>query len=95
MTSRLIDLAAVLARVPVSKRTLGRWCANGTFPRPIRCGRRVVWHEGDVSAWIEMMRAADAADMAAHGLPVYAHGDGGDIVRAAKGSASKEARANG
>lgn len=37
--------------VPVSKPTLYRMVAAGTFPRPRRLGKRSVWSEDDIAQW--------------------------------------------
>ena len=37
--------------VPVSKPTLYRMVAAGTFPRPRRFGKRSVWGEEDIAQW--------------------------------------------
>lgn len=37
--------------VPVSKPTLYRMVAAGTFPRPRRFGKRSVWSEEDIAQW--------------------------------------------
>lgn len=37
--------------VPVSKPTLYRMVAAGTFPRPRRLGKRSVWSDEDITQW--------------------------------------------
>ena len=39
--------------VPVSKPTLYRMVAAGTFPRPHRLGKRSVWSDEDITQWRE------------------------------------------
>ena len=39
--------------VPVSKPTLYRMVAAGTFPRPRRLGKRSVWSDEDITQWRE------------------------------------------
>jgi prophage regulatory protein len=52
MNSKLLRIEEVLARVPLSKSSLLRQVACGTFPRPIRVGeRRIAWVDVEVEAW--------------------------------------------
>lgn len=37
--------------VPVSKATLYRMVAAGTFPKPCKLGKRSVWSEEDIVQW--------------------------------------------
>ena len=39
--------------VPVSKATLHRMIAAGTFPKPRKLGKRSVWIEEDITLWRE------------------------------------------
>ncbi|KAA0699975.1 helix-turn-helix domain-containing protein [Neorhizobium sp. P12A] len=52
MATKLLDLAAVLAVVPVHAATLRRWRAAGRFPAPIKIGRRVLWSAAAIERWI-------------------------------------------
>lgn len=39
-------------RIPVSRATLWRWVANGTFPKPVSLGPGVTaWTSSSVAAW--------------------------------------------
>ena len=51
---KLIKRQAVLERCAVSRATLYRMVAAGTFPRPVSLtgGRAVAWLHHDVEAWI-------------------------------------------
>ncbi|MCE0845282.1 AlpA family transcriptional regulator [Buttiauxella sp. A2-C1_F] len=51
---RLIRIQTVLARCAVSRATLYRMIAAGTFPRQVSLtgGRAVAWLQYDVEAWI-------------------------------------------
>jgi excisionase family DNA binding protein len=42
-----------------SERTLERWRGNGTGPRFVRLGRRVVYRPEDLEAWVEDRRCSD------------------------------------
>ena len=41
--------------VPVSKATLHRMIAAGTFPKPRKLGKRSVWIEEDITLWREQL----------------------------------------
>jgi prophage regulatory protein len=48
----LLRLPEVLSRVPLSKSTVLRKVADGSFPRPVRLGeRRVAWVENEIIEW--------------------------------------------
>lgn len=51
---KLIKLQTVLERCAVSRATLYRMIAAGTFPRPVSLtgGRAVAWLQHDIEAWI-------------------------------------------
>jgi prophage regulatory protein len=54
MPERFLRVSEVLRCVPVSKPTLYRWIAIGTFPAPRLLGAHSVgWKESAVLAWIE------------------------------------------
>ena len=54
MTPRLIRLKELINLVGLSKTTIYRMIAEGTFPRQIPLGCRVVvWNETEVNSWIE------------------------------------------
>ena len=45
----------------LSRSTLYSMIANGSFPKPIKLGKRAVgWREADIATWLES-RAQDAA----------------------------------
>lgn len=43
----------VLAKVPVSRSTLWRWCRDGKFPRPIKAVGVTAWRSKDIARWLE------------------------------------------
>ena len=46
----------------LSRSTLYSMIAEGTFPRPVRLGKRAVgWRECDLSAWLESRKSSDLA----------------------------------
>ncbi len=53
MQTTILRLPDVLDKISVSRSTIYHWVSKGSFPRPIRLGRRAVgWREADVNAWI-------------------------------------------
>jgi len=45
---------AVLNKVSISKSTLDRWVAQGTFPSPLKLGDYAVgWRWSDIQKWIK------------------------------------------
>ena len=54
MTRRLLDRHEVEGIVKMPRSTLYQAIAEGTFPKPIRVGKRSVrWFEDEIVAWIE------------------------------------------
>lgn len=54
-----IEEAAALVRVPVA--TLRFWRQTGTGPRSARIGRRVMYREDDLNAWLDAQFKSDKA----------------------------------
>lgn len=51
--ARLIRLKEVQCRVGLSRSTIYRWMAEGTFPKPVRLGgHAVAWVLSDIDQWI-------------------------------------------
>lgn len=49
----LLPMRAVIELTSLSKATIYRKVADGTFPRPLKIGKsRVAWREADIAAWI-------------------------------------------
>lgn len=49
-----IRAAGVVKFIPVSKSTLYRWSADGTFPKPVKLSANVsAWKTEDVRAWMD------------------------------------------
>lgn len=38
-----------------SRETLRRWLKADAFPKPIKIGRRIAWHQDQIDAWIEQI----------------------------------------
>lgn len=50
---RLIDLPAILRKIPVARSTIFAWMRDGVFPRGRKLGaRRRLWRESEVDAFI-------------------------------------------
>ena len=52
---KLIDMPAVLQRVPLCRASVYSMIANGEFPAPVKIGRRSAWLEHEVSAWMDAL----------------------------------------
>ena len=60
MPERILRRPEVLARLGIAQSTLYQWMAEGTFPRPVALGAKLVgWPESAVSAWIDARRTRD------------------------------------
>jgi prophage regulatory protein len=56
---RLLSLSEVRERFPLSKSTIYRGIARGTFPKPIRISAgRVAWSEHELIGWLKSRRGA-------------------------------------
>ena len=52
-TEAMLRVPDVLNRVGVSRRTLCRWCADGTFPEALRLGANSIgWPRRVVDEWL-------------------------------------------
>lgn len=51
----LLTFSQVLSHLGVPERTIRRWIAKGSFPRPIKDGRRNVWRKESVDQWTESL----------------------------------------
>jgi prophage regulatory protein len=61
MTTRLVRIPEVLARTGLSRSTLYRLEADGTFPRRVKLGQRsVAFREAELLEWIESRSQAAA-----------------------------------
>ncbi len=67
MTDRFMttDEVAALVRTPVE--TVRFWRHVGKGPRSFKVGRRVLYEEEDVKAWLADIRAAGSADATRQG----------------------------
>lgn len=53
MTTTILRLPAVTARIGLARSTIYRHVSDGTFPRPVRLGARAVgWFETDIENWL-------------------------------------------
>ncbi|MDP2085943.1 MAG: AlpA family transcriptional regulator [Gemmobacter sp.] len=54
MTERILRRPDVEARTGLSRSTIYHWMKEGTFPKPVALGARLVgWRESDVQSWLE------------------------------------------
>ncbi len=52
-TERIIRIKTVLARTGLSRSTLYRKMAEGSFPKQLKLGQHSAgWHESAINAWI-------------------------------------------
>jgi prophage regulatory protein len=59
---RLIPLAEVLARVPVCRAYFYELVRQGNAPAPVKIGKRSLWVEAELDAWVDSLAARrDAA----------------------------------
>ena len=58
METQFITPRQVTQRIALSRATLDRMVAAGTFPKPIRIGHRLCYVERQVQEWIEEKVAA-------------------------------------
>ena len=57
---RILRRPEVLARLGIGQSTLYQWMAEGTFPRPVALGSKLVgWPESAVTGWIDARRTRD------------------------------------
>lgn len=64
MQDRILTIEEVAEKTRKPVATLRYYRSRGGGPASFRLGRRVVYREADVDAWIDAMRAADR-----NGLP--------------------------
>ncbi len=61
MHDRILRRREVETRTGLSRSTIYTQMAEGTFPKPVRLGKRAVgWTESSISEWLESRVAADA-----------------------------------
>lgn len=61
MPERIIRRPEVQARTGLSRSTIYAMISEGTFPKPVRLGKRAVgWPESAIAEWLES-RTSDAA----------------------------------
>jgi predicted DNA-binding transcriptional regulator AlpA len=58
---RLLKLQEVAAMTGIPENTLRFWRHQGTGPKSAKLGRRVVYREADVLAWVEEQFTKDAS----------------------------------
>ncbi len=61
MSETLLPLRAVLACTSLSRSSVYRFMAEGTFPQSVALGSRKAWLLSEVSEWIDSKISARAA----------------------------------
>lgn len=65
MAERMMKIEELQKCFSVSRATIERWVAEGTFPAPIRIQRRTLrWLESDVDKFVDSRPRATAGDKA-------------------------------
>jgi len=59
-TPRLLRLADVRERIPLSKAAIYQKIASGEFPAPYRYGGSALWSEAEITDLIERIRVGQA-----------------------------------
>lgn len=53
MAERILRRPVVETRTGLSRSTIYQWMKEGTFPKPVALGARLVgWRESDIEAWM-------------------------------------------
>lgn len=56
MIPKLISRQDLAERIGVARQTLARWACEGSGPAIYKIGRRAMYDEAEVSAWLETRR---------------------------------------
>jgi len=64
MTDTLLDTLEASHRLRVARQTLAKWRLEGSGPPFIRVGRKILYREQDISAWLDSrtVRSTTEAD---------------------------------
>lgn len=61
MTEKMLRRPAVEQLVGLGRSTIYAMIAEGTFPKPLKLGKRAVgWRESEITAWIDNRSSATA-----------------------------------
>jgi predicted DNA-binding transcriptional regulator AlpA len=61
MTTKLLRVPEVAALTGIPENTLRFWRMQGTGPQSAKLGRRIVYREADVLAWVDEQFAKDVS----------------------------------
>ncbi len=62
MTERILRRREVEALTGLSRSTIYAQMAEGTFPKPVRLGKRAVgWTDSTIEEWVETRKTSDEA----------------------------------
>lgn len=42
----------IIKMLQISLATLNNWSSTGYFPKPVKCGRRCLWHPNVIDNWL-------------------------------------------
>ncbi len=59
---RLLDVNALAEWLGVSKSTLAKWRLTGTGPPFLKCGKKILHRQRDVSRWLDHRRRLSTSD---------------------------------
>lgn len=59
---KLISLPVLEAKTAGCKASIYRWIKERDFPKPIKIGRKSVWDEADVDAWLTARKAESSGE---------------------------------
>ncbi len=59
---RLLDVNALAEWLGVSKSTLAKWRLTGTGPPFLKCGKKILHRQRDVSKWLDHRRRLSTSD---------------------------------
>lgn len=62
MTDTLLTTNDAAARICLSARTLEKWRITGEGPNYIKAGKRVLYRQSDLLAWLESRRRRSTSD---------------------------------
>lgn len=62
-----IPAKTLAARLAVGENTLAKWRVRGAGPAHIRAGRRILYAEADVTAWLDSCRAQSTSEANGNG----------------------------
>ena len=57
----ILRMTELCEKLGVSRTSIWRWCRAGTFPQPVKLGRRAVgWRQTEVEEWLQALEQKTA-----------------------------------